>query len=234
MSKVDRALWNGEQKKLKNIILKNDKHQEAIQLCLDQHAMVHSSEMSLISKITFEDELWNDLDEESFRTMFKQDHGTIARNMWHASRIEDITINLLVAGDSQVFNGDNWLERINSKIRDTGNAMIEEEVEEISLSINMNELRKYRVTVGKKTREIIKNLTHADLKKRIEPSALQRVLDEGAVLDVEGANWLIDFWGKKNVAGILLMPATRHNFVHINKGMRIKEKCKRRNSRVNK
>lgn len=53
---------------------------------------------------------------------------------------------------------------------------------------------------------------------------MQRILDEGAVRNVEAANWLIDFWGKKNVAGILLMPITRHHVVHINESMSAKKK----------
>ena len=28
--------------------------------------------------------------------------------------------------------------------------------------------------------------------------------------------WLLEFWGKKDVAGILLMPPTRHMLLHLN------------------
>jgi hypothetical protein len=86
-------------------------------------------------------------------------------------------------------------------------------------------LRNYRIATGRKTREIIRGLQPADLKRKMEPARLQRVLDEGAVLDVEGEKWLIDFWGKKTVAGILLMPVTRHPLVHLNEAMRLKKKC---------
>jgi hypothetical protein len=55
---------------------------------------------------------------------------------------------------------------------------------------------------------------------------LKRIIDEGAVLDVEASNWLIDFWGRKNVAGILLMPATRHHVVHLNESFSAKKKSK--------
>lgn len=95
----------------------------------------------------------------------------------------------------------------------------------MSSRINMQELRKYRIAVGRKTREIIYSFQPTDLKRKFEPERLQRILDERAVLNVEGANWLIDFWGKKNVAGILLMPITRHQIVHINESMRLKKKC---------
>lgn len=97
----------------------------------------------------------------------------------------------------------------------------------------MVELRNYRVAVGKKTREIIRSLQPFDLKRKMDPLRLQRILDEGAVLKAEGARWLIDFWGRKNVAGLLLMPATRHLMVHINESIRLKKVLKKKNMNIN-
>ena len=62
----------------------------------------------------------------------------------------------------------------------------------------------------------------------MEPSSVNRILSEGGVLDVEDSSWLLDFWGKKNVAGIIQMPITRHQVVHINDSLKLKEKCKKR------
>jgi hypothetical protein len=219
----ERDLWGSKQKLLRNILLKSDKFEEAIKLCLEQHAMVHSSEMSQINAVTFEDELWEGLDETAFRTMPTVKDETIAWSLWHLTRIEDITINILVADVDQVINTDNWLKKLHIKICDTGNSMTDEEIVELSSEVNMQELRNYRIAVGRRSREVIRNLQPADLKRKMEPARLQRVLDEGAVLNVESANWLIDFWGRKNVAGILLMPVTRHHMVHINESMRLKK-----------
>lgn len=195
-----------------------------IDMCLNQHSMVHTSAMSNNKQVTIEDELWNNITEEIFRGFVNSDHGTIARNMWHTTRIEDITMNLLVAEDQQVFKTDNWQERLNITIQDTGNAMTNKEVIEFSSNVDMSELIKYRTEVGKKSQQIIKSLTYISLKQKIKSSGLKAILDQGAVLDVDGANWLIDFWAKKNIAGILLMPATRHNMVHINQSKRIKNR----------
>lgn len=219
-----RDLWGSKQNLLRNILLKLDKFEEAITLCLEQHAMVHSSEMSQINAVTFEDELWNNLDEIVFRTMPTINDETIAWSLWHLTRVEDITMNILVADADQVINTDNWLEKMQVKICDTGNSMTDEEIIELSSTINMQELRNYRIAVGRRSREMIRNFQPADLKRKMEAARLQRVLDEGAVLNVEGANWLINFWGRKNVAGILLMPVTRHHMVHINESMRLKKK----------
>ncbi len=221
----EKAVWGSQQNLLREMLSKTDQFDAAIQLCLEQHAMVHASEMSQIDAVTFEDELWEGLEEAAFRARPGVKDSTVAWNLWHVTRIEDITVNILIADEAQVMNRDQWLQKLNVTVCDTGNAMTEEEIADLSSVIDMQELYKYRVAVGRKTREVVQKLQPADLKRKVAPEGLQRILAEGAVLDVEGANWLIDFWGRKNVAGILLMPVTRHLMVHMNEAMRIKTRC---------
>ncbi len=223
---MDLKSWNDDIKELRKIILKPDKIQESKSLALSLHSMVHLSIMSGIDKKTFEDELWEGLDENTFRTSQNQKGRTIAYGIWHCTRIEDITMNLLVAGDKQIFNRENWQEKINSNITDTGNAMTEDDIMEFSKNINMEELKNYRIEVGRRTRDIVENLSTEDMKRNFDKHRLQRILDERAVLDVKASNWLIDFWGRKNVAGIILMPMTRHQVIHINESLSAKKKSK--------
>jgi len=223
---VDLKSWNHNIKELRKIILKPDKIQESKSLALSLHSMVHLSIMSGVDKKTFEDELWEGLDENTFRTSQNQKGRTIAYGIWHCTRIEDITMNLLVAGDKQIFNRENWQEKINSNMTDTGNAMSEDDIIEFSKNINMEELKNYRIEVGIRTRDIVKNLSTQDMKRNFDKHRLQRILDERAVLDVKASNWLIDFWGRKNVAGIILMPMTRHQVIHINESLSAKKKSK--------
>jgi len=223
---VDLKSWNDDIKELRKIILKPDKIQESKSLTLSLHSMVHLSIMSGVDKKTFEDELWEGLDENTFRTSQNQKGRTIAYGIWHCTRIEDITMNLLVAGDKQIFNREKWQEKINSNITDTGNAMSEDNIMEFSKNINMEELKNYRIEVGRRTRDIVENLSTQDMKRNFDKHRLQRILDERAVLDVKASNWLIDFWGRKNVAGIILMPMTRHQVIHINESLSAKKKSK--------
>jgi hypothetical protein len=223
---MDLKAWNNNIKHLREIILKPDTLEESKSLCLSLHSMVHSSKMSGIDNTTFEDELLEGLDEHTFKTSQNDKGRTIAYGIWHSTRIEDITMNLLVSSSEQIFEIGNWQNKINSRITDTGNALTEEEILEFSKDISMKELLNYRIEVGRRTRDIIKVLSAVDMKRKFDKSKLQRILDEKAVLDVEGANWLIDFWGKKNVAGILLMPITRHHIVHINESLNAKKKAK--------
>jgi hypothetical protein len=220
-----RSLWNSQQNHLREILLKPDKFDEAMKICLEQHSMVHSSEMSGTNIETFEDELWKDLDDTTFRTAVGVKGRTVAYGIWHSTRIEDITMNILVADSNQVIDSDNWLARINSSIYDTGNAMNAGEILEFSINISMQELRKYRITVGRRTREIVQGFKPTDLKRKFDDITLKKIFDIGAVSKDDAASWLVDFWGRKNVEGILLMPVTRHHVVHINESLNAKSKA---------
>lgn len=217
--------WNPKQALLQAILSEPEKFDEAIRLCLDMHTLVHTAQMSGCNFVTYEDELWKGLSEEVFRVVprTRNRNATIAWNLWHITRIEDLTANILIADDIQVFN-DNYLSKLNVTVKDTGNAMTDEEIEGFSLAISMNELRNYRIAVGRKTQNIIAHLKPLDLRRKMTANQLKRILDEGGVLRVEGSRWLVDFWGRKTVAGILLMPITRHQIVHLNDALKIKRK----------
>jgi hypothetical protein len=198
-----------------------------MKLCLEMHAQAHTSEMSGTHDRTLEDEIWDGLDETAFRTMPTVKDATIAWNLWHLTRIEDLTANILIADGQQVMN-DEWLKKLNVTVRDTGNAMSDEEIIALSTTMDMRAMRDYRIAVGRRTREILKSLKPDDLKRKFTASQLQRIMDEGGLLEVEGSKWLLDFWGKKTVAGILQMPITRHQVVHINDSLKLKAKCGKR------
>ncbi len=55
---------------------------------------------------------------------------------------------------------------------------------------------------------------------------LKRIFHEKAVVRHPDAEWLVDFWGRKDVSGIIFMPLTRHHMVHINESNQSKAKVK--------
>lgn len=221
---TNRKLCLKQQTELRRILVGDNRHHEAIQLLLCQHAMLHSAKMAQTGFWSFEDEVLDDLTERQVRRIPRNCDHSIAWNIWHIARIEDVAMNLLVAGSPQILNQDNWLERMKITIWDTGNAMSKEGVVDLSATIDIEGLRTYRVEVGQKTREIIEQLQPEDLRQGVESSRLERVMAEGAV--VEAASGLIDYWGRRNIAGLLLMPATRHNLVHLNESLQLKRKRK--------
>lgn len=218
---MDRITWNAQQQVLQQLLNKGEDFPHAIELFLSQHAVLHAGEMAGLITPTFEDEVWEGLSEENARSIPPRAEHSIAWIFWHLARIEDITMNLLVAGTPQLFETGGWLERLGVKEIDTGNAMSEERIAALSQALNLRELRAYRLAVGRRTRQVVQALKPEDLKRKAGPDRLERVLAEGAV--EPAAMGLLEYWGGRTVAGLLLMPPTRHNLVHLNEAMRLKE-----------
>lgn len=215
--------WNPKQVLLKKFLEQPVHFREAIKICLEMHSLVHTSDVSGSNFSTYEDELWDGLTTEMLTATLPKKNTTIAWDLWHITRIEDITANILVANSRQILNA-SWLKKLKIEITDTGNAMTDKEINDFSLSIDLDELRNYRIAVGRKTQNIIRQLIPGDLKRKMTSAQLQKIFDEGGVVEDTESKWLLTFWGKKTVAGILLMPITRHQIVHLNECMKIKEK----------
>jgi hypothetical protein len=220
--------WNPKQAALKAALANKERFDEAINLCLELHGSVHSGVVSGIGAPTILDELWSGSTREMFAAppVHKNSfdcRATIDWNIWHITRIEDITANILIADGAQILDSA-WLDKLGVTVADTGNAMSDDEIVEFSNAVSMDELLKYRNAVGKRTREIIMGLSFGDLKRKMKLESVQRILVEGGVTEHKDSIWLLDFWGKKNVAGILLMPITRHQIMHISDCFKLKDK----------
>jgi hypothetical protein len=218
----DRKFWNQQQQALRWNLTHAENLQKAIGLFLRQHAMVHTAEMSHDGLWSFEDEIQEDVTMQQMRLIPRNCDHSIAWILWHMTRIEDVTMNLLVAGSPQVLLQEGWLDQLKINVRDTGNAMTTSSVMELSACMNIDALRLYRLEVGRRTREIVKLLDWEQLERKVDPARLRAVILQKAVL--EAASGLLDYWGRLTLAGLLLMPPTRHNFIHLNEALRIKQK----------
>lgn len=218
--------WNPLQAKLKEIILKKERFDETQQLLLEMHSIVHSSVVYDTKRIAFMDEIWSELGDKAFRTMPTLKDDTVAWNIWHITRIEDLTSNYLISEQDQVLD-DTRQYRLNTVVKDTGNAMSDSEIVEFSNQINRESLYEYRNAVGLRTKKIIENLRPEDMKRKVSEEGLKKIADVGGVTEQTDSIWLLDFWGKKTVAGIFMMPITRHQIVHLNDCRRLKEVCQK-------
>lgn len=208
------------QTELRRVMLEAGQFDRAIQLFLSQHTRLHSREMARTEAWSFADEVLDDLPEEKIRRVPPGADHSAAWLIWHMARCEDITMNLLVAGSPQVLHRDNWLALMKTNVCDTGNAMDRAGLADFSNTVDLEALRAYRLAVGRRTQEIARVLGPQDLTRKVQPSRIQRVMDEGAVLPP--AYGIVEYWSKRDVAGLLLMPATRHNLIHLNEAYQIK------------
>jgi hypothetical protein len=221
---ANRQQWNLGQQKLRRALAAKDP-KTAIDRFLTQHAMVHSQKISRIKYWSFEDQVLEGATDEQFRCIPRNSEHSIAWIIFHIARIEDITMNMLVAGTPQLFVCDDWIKKLNITIEHSANSMDDRSVAALSSQIEIDALRAYRLAVGRRTRQIVQSLKPEEFKQKVDPSRLQRVLDEGALLP-EAAG-VLNYWSKRTIAGLLLMPPTRHNFLHLNEALRLIQKIRR-------
>jgi hypothetical protein len=219
-----RKSWNQQQQVLRQSLASLDNLPRAIDLFLSQHAMLHAAGMSQMGLMSFEDEILGGLAEQQMRIIPRNLDHSIAWVLWHMTRIEDATMNLLVAGNPEVLLREGWLERMEIFVRDTGNTMDPDGVADLSAAINVPALRAYRLSVGRRTRAIVNQLQPYELKQKVDPARLGQMTAEGAV--GAEASGLLEYWGRLTITGLLLMPPTRHAFVHWNEALRIKQKMR--------
>lgn len=152
---------------------------------------------------------------------------TIAYSLWHIFRIEDITAHTLIAGDEQVFFGQDFQKRIGSPIITTGNELVKEEIVRFSEALDIDRLYAYISEVDKRTSELLGSLSFDDLKIKVSDERRAALEDLNVVNSSEKAIWLIDYWCGKNVRGLIQMPMSRHWIMHIEACFKIEERLRK-------
>ncbi|SHI16610.1 DinB superfamily protein [Sporobacter termitidis DSM 10068] len=219
--------WNERQARLREIIRKPEFYNEAQALFLSMHRAVHFSADGAAP--TYMDTVWDGLAPADIAVMPTAKDVTIAWNIWHITRIEDLTVNILIDCANQLLNH-SWLARLNTAVTDTGNAMTDDEIVDFSRNIDMEALKRYRLAVGENTQKVLQALSCDDMKRKVRPEGLEKIRGEGGVTAHPDSEWLLDFWGRKDVAGIILMPVTRHQIGHLNDSAALKNAIRRKNA----
>ncbi len=220
--KIDVSELNIEIKNVKDHFSKERTFDEGKRVFLDMHSRFYSSKLCGKKSISFEDALFDGLTEKVARTAVNKKGRTVLYGVWHSTRIEDMTMNLLVAKSSQLYVRERFNDAIHAGIDHTGNSLAADEILTMSAKIDIDALRAYLLKVGVESQKIIQSLEFRDVKKKVAMKDIERIRAEGGVDDVPAANWLLDFWSKKTVEGILMMPACRHHIVHFNENFAAK------------
>jgi hypothetical protein len=217
----NRKLWNTNHQKLNRALGAGDR-KTAIELFLEQHAMVHSASMAKSGLWSFEDEVLCDLSDDQVRAIPHGGEHSIAWIIFHLARCEDITMNMLVAGTPQLFTQDGWAEKMHVEIVHSANSMDDGSMAKLSAGVQVKALQAYRIAVGRRTRQMVKKLKAEDFPKTVDPLRIQQVMEAEAVS--KDAMEIIHYWASRTIAGLLLMPPTRHCFLHLNEALKIKKK----------
>ena len=211
--------WNENQKNLSIYLSKQNTFEKGIKLLMEMHGLLHDKKVYNITKETYNSKLWENLKEETCKIISKKET-SILWNIWHITRIEDLISNILIGNKETIFNKE-IQKKLNVKIKDTGNAMEFSDIEIFNKNICIKELKEYRIKVGKSTKKIIENIKFNDIIRKVEKEQLEKIRKNG---NDPKSIWLLDFWSRKNVLGLIMMPITRHQIVHLNDCFKIKLK----------
>ncbi|MCJ7733434.1 MAG: DinB family protein [Anaerolineales bacterium] len=216
-----RQKWSADQKRLRELYTAGNQLEETQNLFSSQHAVLHSRTMTGQGDWSFADLVFGDIDDELFRKVPDQTDHSLIWILWHISRIEDVTLNVLVAGGSQIYLRDGWKEKLSSPIHHVGNLIDTEDLAAISQALDPDLLFSYRDAVGRQTQIIAAGLEEDFLAQKVPPERLTRLLEEGAVLPQ--AEGLLAYWRKRRIFEMLLMPPTRHLMTHLNEAYSLRK-----------
>ena len=101
---------------------------------------------------------------------------------------------------------------------------MKEQIAEFSRQLDMEELYRYMKEVKDSSDQLLLDLSYADLKRKMTEKEKAYLRSLQVVSTEESAGWLIDYWCKKDVRGLLQMPFPRHWIMHVEAIWRIKNK----------
>lgn len=215
-----RSEWRNAHARLMPQIRSETDLDQAKRLFHQVHAAVHLAGEGIEVGWSLAEEALEALGDEDLRRVVGEGDHSIAWILWHLARIEDVTMSVLVADGPQEFLNHDWQTSLGVQVRHTGNAMSANQIEDLSQALNLDELKRYWNRVANKTQMIVTRLDYDEVQLKVDPKRLRRLVDEGAV--VAEAKGLIDYWGSLDVGGLLLMPPTRHCFLHLLEAFRIR------------
>jgi hypothetical protein len=188
---------------------------------LVQHASVHSSEVA--REPTYFDRALGGLTEAELRLRPTAGVNSIVWLLWHMARVEDVSVNLVVAGGPQVLD-DDWLRRLDVPWRHIGTGMPDDEVSELTRRADVAAVRAYRDAVGRRTREVVRALAPAAWDEPVERADTARAAEAGAF--GPRAGWVDDVgfkpWQEQSRAARLSGAALRHNAMHMGEAVTVR------------
>jgi hypothetical protein len=139
--------------------------------------------------------------------------------MFHIARAEDIFVNAILTGRSQVAD-DGWLGKLGITRRDFGIGMTTSEVTELTRQIDVAALREYRDAVGLRTREIVGGFGAPDWEGSVAAEAVERAASQGAF--GTRADGIVKAFAGRPRAGLLSGIALFHSSGHMGEAITVR------------
>jgi len=195
---------------------------ETVSFFLLGHGGLHSADVA--GGTPYADRVFAGLTDDQMRARPDKDLNSLIWLLWHMARTEDVAVNLVVAGRSQVLD-DDWIHRLRVPWRTIGTGMSDDQVAELTMRADVAAVRAYRSAVGRRTREVVKAL---------QPEAWDEILGmpDTARAQVEGAfarGWVdgsgYRAWQGHSRAAQLHSSAITHNAMHLGEAITVRSQA---------
>ena len=194
---------------------------DAIRFFLVQHESVHTSDVEGV--LSYFDRVLGGLSEADLRARPAPGVNSIVWLLWHMARTEDAAVNLVVANRPQVLD-DHWVRRLGAPWRHIGTGMTEDEVSDLTRRADVEAVRAYRDAVGRRTREVVRDLAPSAWEEPITIADTSRAAAVGAIGPkagwVDGAGF--PPWQDQSRAARLSGAALRHNAMHMGEAVTVR------------
>jgi hypothetical protein len=158
--------------------------------------------------------VWEEVPEDLMRPRPHPRVNSLAWNLWHLTRVEDIAVNRFIADRPQVLDEGGWMEKMGVLLRHNGFAMTFPQVDELSQQIDLQALQGYSGAVKTRTLEVVPELTEEFLQEKLTEERVRTVMiDEGAA--GPGAEGLVENYIGWTKAMFLMNHALTHSYHHI-------------------
>lgn len=138
---------------------------------------------------------------------------SVAWNLWHVSRAEDVGVNRFVADRPQVLNA-HWMAEMNLPLRHHGYAMTSTEVDALNQAVNLTGLNAYRHAVAAQTRDVLANLDAFDLEREMDAERLRHILEDEGVAHPLATDLFESYLGRSGERNLFGYAIT-HGFQHV-------------------
>jgi hypothetical protein len=194
---------------------------DSLEMFLLDHARVHAASLTdNAGGLSVAELAVRNLTDEQWRL---RPHGlnSLAWIIWHIARFEDAAVNIMVAGQAQVYHEDGWADRLGVQRVDAGTEMTSADVDDFSRTIDIPAIRDYRNAVGGRTRRFAATLGPEDLDSIPPTGRLERVRAEGVF--IPKAEWVLKIWEGKSAGWFLAWLAAGHSYMHLGQGRWVKK-----------
>lgn len=194
---------------------------DMVSFFLVQHGQLHTAEDG--AGASYSDRVFAGLTDEQMRARPGGGANSLVWLLWHAARVEDASVNLVISDGRQVLD-DEWARRMDIPWRTIGTGMAESGVAELTKRADIGAVCAYRAAVARRTRAVVRALRPEAWEEIVGLADTSRAAAAGAY--APDTAWMDGLgyrpWQGHSRAAQLAGSALRHNALHLGEAVTVR------------